>query len=58
MACLLSTRDIDVNTDIIRGRSTSSSKVSSRESLIDYKASSIAYYERMEIMNNLLDNDV
>ena len=49
---------MDVNTDIIRKRSTFSSKVSSRESLIDSKALSIAYYERIEVMNNLLDNNV
>lgn len=58
IACLLSTRNMDVNTDIIRKRSTFSSKVSSRESLIDSKALSIAYYERIEVMNNLLDNNV
>ena len=58
IACLLSTRNMDVNTDIIRKRSTFSSKVSSRESLIDSKALSIAYYERIEVTNNLLDNNV
>jgi len=49
---------MDVDTDIIRRRSTSSSKVSSRESLIDSKASSMAYHKRIEIMNNLLNNDI
>ena len=58
MACLPSTRNMDVDTDIIRRRSTSSSKVSSRESLIDSKASSMAYHKRIEIMNNLLNNDI
>ena len=58
MACLPSTRNMDVDTDIIRRRYTSSSKVSSRESLIDSKASSMAYHKRIEIMNNLLNNDI
>jgi len=58
IACLPSTMDINVNTDIIRERSAFYSKVSSRKSSIDSKASSMAYYERMENINNFLNNNV
>jgi len=49
--------DMDVDTDIIRGISASSSKFSSRESSTHSTASSIPYHERMEIQNNLLNKD-
>lgn len=58
IACLPSTKNIDVDTDIIIRRSASSSKVSSKESLINSQASSMAYHKRMEVINNLLDNNV
>ena len=45
------------NMDIIRGRSASSSQISSRESLTHSAASSTPYHERMEIQNNLLNED-
>jgi len=49
--------DMDVNTDIVRERSTSSSKNSSKTLSIISQALSIAYYEKMEVMNNLLSKD-
>jgi len=50
------TMNID-NYNDIRGRTTSSSKTSSRSALITSNASSILYHERMEINNNLLDKE-
>ena len=58
MACLPSTMDMNIDIDIIRERSASSSRINSRESLIDSKASSMAYHERMEVINNLLNDNV
>ena len=43
--------------DINRGRSASSSKNSFRESSVLSRVSLVAYYECMEVMNNLLGND-
>jgi len=57
MAQLPSTIDIDVNNNIIKGRSASSSKFSSREPSTYSVISSIPYHERMEIQNNLLSED-
>jgi len=48
--------NIDIDEDIIRERSASSSKNSSRESSILSQASSRAYHKRMETMNNLNNN--
>jgi len=58
MAQLPFTMDMDINTDIVRGRSALSSKNSSRELSILFQASSMAYHERMEIMNNFLSKDI
>ena len=58
MANLPSEMDMDVDCNIIRGRSTSSSKASSRNSSVTSNVSSIPYYERMEINNNLPDEDL
>jgi len=58
MANLLSAMDMDMDNNIIRGRSTSSSKNNFRESSIFSQASSRAYYEKIEAMNNLNDNKV
>ena len=49
---------IDVNDDNIRGRSFLPSKVSLRSTSVTSNASSIPYYEKMEINNNLLDKKV
>ena len=57
IANLLSEMDMDIDCNIIRGRSTSSSKVSPRNSLVILNASSISYHKRMEINNNLPDED-
>jgi len=57
MAQLLSTIDMDINNNIIRGKSASSSKFSSKKSSTHLAASSIPYHERMEIQNNLLSKD-
>ena len=49
---------MDVNNyNDIRGRTTSSSKVSLRVALVTSNASSISYHERMEINNNLSDEE-
>ena len=50
--------DIDVNVDIIKERFAFFSRIGSRELSIDSKASSIAYHKRIEIMNNLLNEDI
>jgi len=50
--------DMDINSNIIRGRSASSSKMNSRESSILSNASSSPYHEKMERNNNLPDEDV
>ena len=58
MANLPSAMDIDMDTNIIRERSASSSKNSSRESSIFSQASFRVYYKKIEAMNNLTDNKV
>jgi len=58
MANLLSEMDMDINCKITRGRSTSSSKASLRNSLVISSVSSILYHKRMEINNNLPDEDL
>jgi len=50
--------NIGVDIDIIRGRSASSSRNSSRESSILLNASSSPYHEIMEMQNNFLDKNV
>jgi len=54
IAHLPSTTDMDVD-NITRGRSTSSSKMSSKSASVVSDASSIPYHFRMEINNNLPD---
>jgi len=49
--------DIDIDINMIRGRSTSSSQISFRESSTHSAASSIPYHKRIEIQNNLLNED-
>ena len=49
---------MDINIDIIKRRSASSSKLNSRKSSIFSNVSSFPYHERMERNNNLLDKDV
>jgi len=44
--------DIDIDVDVPRGRPSSPSNNSSRESSILSKASTVPYYERMEIQSN------
>ena len=58
MAHIPSTMDIDIDSDIVRGRSAFSSRNSSRESSILSKASSMTYYECMEVMNTLMSEDI
>jgi len=58
MASLISNMDIDIDSDIIRGRSASSSRISSRESLTHSNALSIPYHKRMKALNNLLDDTI
>jgi len=55
MPQLPSNMDIDVDYDIIRGRSAFSSKASSRNSSVFSSTSSTPYHEYMELNNNLLD---
>ena len=57
MAHLPSNMDIDIDINMIRGRSTSSSQISFRESSTYSAASSIPYHKRIEIQNNLLNED-
>ena len=49
IAQLLSDMDININIDIIRGRSTFSSRISSRVSLTYSIISLFLYYERIEM---------
>jgi len=49
--------DIDIDIDMIRRRSTSSSQISSKELLTYSVVSSIPYHKRIEIQNNLLNED-
>jgi len=58
MAKFLSNIDMDINTDIIRERFISSSKVSSRELSTHSTVSLTLYHQRMEIQNNFLDEDI
>ena len=58
MVNLPSCMDMNINCNIIRKRSTSSSKTNLRESLILSNASSAPHYKRMEMNNNLPDEDV
>ena len=58
MAQLPSNMDMDVDYDIIRGRSTSSSKANSRNSLVSSSTSSIPYHQCMEMNNDLLDIEI
>ena len=53
-----SNMDMDININIIRERSTSSSKISSKELSTHSTASSTLYHQRIEIQNNFLDEDV
>jgi len=46
--------DIDIDITILREKSLSQSSISSRESSVLSKASSVPYYERMEIQSNNL----
>ena len=57
MANLPSEMDMNVDYDIIRGRLTFSSKVSLRSSSVISNALSTLYHERMEINNNLPDEN-
>ena len=50
--------DMNINTNTIRGRSNSSNKVSSRELSTHSNASTTPYYEKIEIQNNFLDEDI
>ena len=54
MANLLFTMDINIDTDIIRERSTLLSKNNSKKLL----TFSIAYYERIEVLNLILTDKV
>ena len=58
MAQFPSNMNIDINTNIIRGRFASSSKVSLRESSTHSTTSFTPYHQRMEIQNKFLDEDV
>ena len=58
MANLPSKIDMNINCDIIRKRSTFSSKMNSRDSSVISNMSTTPYHERMKINNNLLDDDI
>ena len=49
--------DINVDNNILKGRSALSSHISSRESYIYLAVSSLPYYERMEIQNKNLNKN-
>ena len=49
---------MNIDTDIVRERSTFSNLNSSRKLSILSKMSSITYHEWMEVINNLLSNDI
>ena len=57
MAKLPSKMEMDIDSDSIRRRSTSSSKVSSRSASVTSNALSTPYHKRMEINNDLPDKD-
>jgi len=56
MAQISSNIKIDVNNNIIRERSTFSSKAGSRNPLISSSISLVPYYQYIEVNNDLLDN--
>ena len=58
IAQFISNIDIDIDTNIIREKSTFSSKVSLRELSTHSTASSTPYHQTIEIQNNFLDKDV
>ena len=49
--------DINIDNNILKGRSTSSSHVGSREFYIYLAVSSLPYYKRMEIQNKNLNKN-
>ena len=49
---------MDINCNIIRKRSTFSSKMNSREPSVISNISTTLYYKRMDTNNNLLDKDI
>ena len=49
---------MDINSNVIRERFTFSSKTNSREASVLLNASSTPYHKRIEINNNLPDEDV
>jgi len=55
MAQIPSNIDIDVNIDIIRGRSSLTSRISLRSSSTALNTSSIPYHQYMELNNDLSD---
>ena len=57
MAQIPSNMDMNIDKDIIRGRSALSSKASSRSSSISLSTSSIPYHQHMEINNDLPDTE-
>jgi len=58
IAFILANVGMDVDNNFIRERSNSFSKVSSRSASVLSAASSIPYYERMEIKNDLSNEDI
>ena len=58
MAHIPSFIGMNINSSIIRGRSASSNRKSSRKSSILSKALSMAYHKYMEVMNTLLSEDI
>ena len=58
IAQLPSNMDMNVDSDIIRGKSTSSSKISLRKSSTNSITSLSPYYKRIKMQNDLLDEDV
>ncbi len=49
---------MDIDCDIIKRRSTFSSKTNLREHLVILNMSTTLYYKRMEINNNLPNEDI
>ena len=58
IAQLSSNIDMDIDCNIIRGRSTFSNKAASRDLLISSSTSSISYTQHMEINNDLLNIEI
>jgi len=50
--------DIDVNCNIIKGRSTLSSKADSRNSSVFSSTSLVSYHKCMELNNNFPEDDI